>query len=90
MGEEYGLYPFMSKETRHGINHRLMHINLQEAHVIIMFLFNMRHRLTGRTLLLYVDDLAVMFSTFKHWSGSLSLMEFIQEIVLLMYVLGLE
>ena len=63
-----------------------MSLNYQEAHAVIMLLKNYRHKLTGRQLLLYIDNTSVMFSIYKYCAGSPALMEYIQEIVLLMCI----
>ncbi len=92
IGSHFGAYPFSDKPNKYNINHRQMHINYQEAHAVIMLLHNYRHELTGRQLLLYIDNKPVMYSIYKYWAGSLKLMEYIQEIILLMitYNIGLR
>ena len=84
VGSHYGSYEFRDTKNKYGINHRKMHINLQEAHAVVMLLFNFREELSGQKLLLYIDNKSVMYSMFRNWSGSLALMEYIHEIVLLM------
>ncbi len=84
IGPHYGAYKFVDDTNEYGINHRRMSINYQEAHAIIMLLYNYRDILTGRKLLLYIDNTSVMYSIYRDWAGSPKLMEYIQEIVLLM------
>ncbi len=92
VGKMFGYYEFRNTSNKNGINHRTMHINIQEAHAVIMLLYNFRRELSGKQLLLYIDNTSVLFSLFKHWSGSPELMAFIQEAVLLMcsYNIGLR
>ncbi len=91
IGEHFGAYKFWDTMNKYGINHRQMHINKQEAHAVVMLLYNYREILTGRQLLLYIDNKPVMYSIYKEWSGSEELMEYIHEITLLMsiYRIGL-
>ena len=92
VGPHYAKYRMSDVTNRFGINHKQMHINKQEAHAVIMLLHNFRKELTGRNVLLYIDNQPVRFCIFKYWSGSADLMEYIQEIVLLMcvYNIGLK
>jgi len=90
VGPHYGAYEFVDSDNAYGINHKAMHINLQEAHAVIMLLYNFRKILTGQKVLLYIDNKAVMYSMFRNWSGSLQLMEYIHEIVLLLCVYKIE
>ena len=86
VGGHFGSYLFSDKPNKRGLIHRKMHINLQEAHAVLMLLHNFRHELTGHQILLYIDNKPVLYSIFREWSGSLQLMEFVQEISLLMCV----
>ncbi len=92
IGDRFSLYEFKDEINMDGINHRKMHINLQEAQAVISLLYNYRETLSGKQLLLYIDNTSVLYSLFKHWSGSVELMEFIQEAVLIMckYCIGLR
>ncbi len=90
VGPHYGAYHFNKNDNKFGINHRNMHINMQEAHAVVMLIWNFRHILTGQKLLLYIDNSSVMYSIFKNWSGSLALMEYIHEIVLLLCICKIE
>ena len=90
VGPHYGAYEFRDSDNAYGINHKAMHINLQEAHAVIMLLYNFRKILTGHKVLLYIDNTSVMYSMFRNWSGSLQLMEYIHEIVLLLCVYKIE
>ncbi len=89
VGSYYGAYEFNDEQNMYGINHRRMSINYQEAHAVITLLYNYRHILSGRQLLLYIDNKSVLFSIYKHWAGSEKLMEYIHEIVLLMCVFSI-
>ncbi len=59
---------------------------------MITLLYNHRKTLSGKQLLLYIDNTSVLYSLYKHLSGSAELMEFIQEAVLLMckYCIGIR
>ncbi len=84
IGSHYCLYDFSAEPNDDGIVHRNMSINYQEAHAVIMLLYNFRRELTGQKVLLYIDNQSVLYSIFKCWSGSLNLMEYIQEVAMLM------
>ena len=84
IGEHYCLYQFSEQPNKDGVVHRNMSINYQEAHAVIMLLYNFREELTGQRVLLYIDNQSVMYSIFKCWSGSLTLMEYVQEVAMLM------
>lgn len=92
VGGHYGSYLFNNESNESGLIHLNMHINLQEAHAVIMLLYNFRKLLTGHQLLLYIDNEPLMYSVFRNWSGSGQLMEFVQEISLLMcvYCIGIR
>ncbi len=84
LGAEWCMYDFVKNKNRDGETHRTMSINYQEAHAVIMMLHNFRKELTGKKVLLYLDNKSVLYCIFKCWSGSLRLMEYIQEIAMLM------
>ncbi len=84
IGEHFCLYDFSETPNDKGVIHRNMSINYQEAHAVVMLLHNFRHELTGQKVLLYIDNQSVMYSIFKCWSGSLTLMEYIQEVAMMM------
>ncbi len=86
LGGNWCSYDFSTQENKYGLKHSKMSINYQEAHAIIMMLWHHRKSLSGRKVLLYVDNQSVMYSLYKCWSGSTTLMEFIQEIVLIMCI----
>ncbi len=92
VGNKYSYFEFENEINIDGINHRNAHINIQEALAVINLLYNHRNELSGKQLLLYIDNTSVLFSLYKHWSGSLDLMEHIQEAVLIMckYCIGLR
>ena len=90
VGPHYGSYRFSQTPNKHGLIHRQMDINRQEAHAVLMLLHNYRHVLTGQKLLLYIDNKSVMYSIFRNWSGSARLMEFIHEIVLMLCIYKIE
>lgn len=60
------------------------HITLKEAHALLMLLHNLRHDLTGKTVVVYVDNQAVYHSVRRKWSSTHSVMLFIYEICLMM------
>ncbi len=83
LGSKWTAYKFSEKPNKYGIIHSKMSINYQEAHAVIMMLWNHRKFLTGKKVLLYLDNKSVMYSMFRNWSNSDLLVEFIQEITLL-------
>ncbi len=86
IGRNYAGYRFSSQPNEFGITHKGLDIDKLEAHAVIMLLHNHRHDLTGRQVLLYVDNKCVLFSMYRNWSGSVELMEYIQEIVMIQCV----
>ncbi len=79
---QWAHYLFSESPNKYGKTHSKMSINYQEAHAVLMLLFNFRHLLSGRTCLIFVDNNSVLWSIIKNWSTSSALMEYIQEIVL--------
>ena len=67
-----------------------MDINRKEAHAISMMLHNLRYELTGRKILLYVDNSAVCYTLYKCWAKSEDLMDFIYEITLVQCMYKIE
>ena len=59
------------------------HINQKEAHAVIMLLYNLRRELTGKKLILLVDNTTLFYSMAKHW-GTKEMMKCIYEICYLM------
>ncbi len=92
IGRNYAGYRFNNQPNEFGITHTNLDIDKLEAHAVIMLLHNRRHDLTGRQILLYVDNKCVLYSMYRNWSGSAKLMEFIQEIVMLqcVYSIGIH
>ena len=90
VGSKWGFYPFSNVDNEYGVNHRAMSINYQEAHAVIMLLYNYCQVLTGHKLLLYIDNTAVLYSIYRHWAGSLGLMEYIHEIALMLCLCRIE
>eukprot|EP01083_Nonionella_stella_P102493 291599_1 len=78
IGEHWGAYKFKDVLNSEGLNHRKMHINLQEAHAVIMLLSNFRSYLSGKKLLLYIDNTTVYYGMRNHWAKSNSAFRFIQ------------
>ena len=64
-------------------HHKKWHINQKEAHAVIMMIHNLKHYLTGKRLILMVDNTPLFYSMAKHW-GSEALMPFVYEICILM------
>ena len=77
-------YKFAVTPNCHGRIHANMHINLKEAHAVLMMIHHLRHMLTGRRIWLLVDNQVVMHALIKTWSGSVTLMDFTQEIALML------
>ena len=78
----YG-YTFATKPNKLGRVHSQMHINMQEAHAVLMMLHHCRHMLTGRKLWLLVDNTTCLHGLINAWSSSRALMDFIQEITMM-------
>ncbi len=89
IGKNYASYHFHDKPNEFGITHKGLQIDKLEAHAVLMLLWNRRKDLTGRQVLLYVDNKCVLYSLFRNWSGSDELMEYIQEIVMLQCVFSI-
>ena len=65
-GQKWSNYRLTKKHKRN------LHINQKEAHVIL------KHQLTGKRLILYVDNAAVFYAMCNRWAGP-QLMLFIHE-----------
>ena len=76
INKECGHYKFNHQQTE-------QHINQKEAHAITMMLHNLRNQLTGKKLILLVDDTSLFYSMVEHW-GSERLMSCVHEICYLM------
>ncbi len=90
LGSQWAAYKFNTKPNKYGITHSEMSINYQEAHALIMMLWNNKELLSGKKILLYVDNKSVMYSIFKNWSHSDQLVEYIQEISLLQCIFCID
>ena len=63
--------------------HREWQIDQKEAHAVIMLLHNLKHILTGKKLVLYVDNAVLFWAMARHWAGE-RMMPCIYEICNLM------
>ena len=77
-------YLFDTAANIDGRTHAKMHINLKEAHAVLMLIYHNRRMLTGRKLWLLIDNQACMYGIIKAWSPSRALMDFVQEISLML------
>ena len=59
------------------------HIDQKEAHAVIMLLHNLRHFLTGKRLVLFIDNAVLYWAMVRHWAGE-RMMPCIYEICLIM------
>ena len=84
IGGHWGSYLFREEPNQYGVSHRHMSINYQEAHAVIMLLDNFKHVLTGRKLWLFIDNTSVLYSLYRYWAGSVTLMDYCHEIALLL------
>ena len=66
-----------------------LHINQKEAHVILTLIETLKHSLTGRRLILYVDNTSVFYAMCNRWAGP-QLMPFIYETSLKMMEYRIE
>ncbi len=78
----YG-YEFRDTPNRLGRTHKAMHINLQEAHAVLMMIHHNRYMLTGRRLWLFIDNQSCMYGIINAWSRSRAMLDFVQEIAML-------
>jgi hypothetical protein len=79
----YYAYKFASAPNAQNVVHANMHINLKEAHAILMLLYHFRHDLTGRRVWLACDNQVCVHSLARSWSQSYAMMEMVQEIALM-------
>ena len=79
----YG-YRFSDEPNCVGRVHSKMHINMQEAHAVIMMIHHCRKMLTGRRIWLLVDNTTCMYGIINAWSSSPAMMNFVQEIMMLL------
>ena len=49
--------------------HRKLQIDEKEAHAVIMLLYNLREELTGKKLILFVDNAVLYWAMVRHWAG---------------------
>ena len=77
IGDEWISYNFRG-------DHKEWHINVKEAHALIMLLFNWRHKLQGRKVFVYIDNQPLDYAMRRKWSPSQRMMPMIYEIALLM------
>ena len=49
--------------------HKQIHIDEKEAHAVIMLMENLKHILTGKKLVLYVDNAVLFHAMSRHWAG---------------------
>ena len=49
--------------------HKNLHIDEKEAHAVIMLLYNLKEQLTGKKLILYVDNAVLYWAMVRHWAG---------------------
>ena len=76
IGEHWSYYRFT---RRHRIN---WEIAQKEAHAVIMLINNMKHVITGKKLILLVDNQTLFWAMKRHWSKG-TMMPFIYELSLL-------
>ncbi len=78
VGEMWSLYKF---DKLHCNN---WHINQKELHTVLTVINTFKHNLTGRKLILYVDNTTACFGIIKKWSSIPQIMIFIYELCLLL------
>ena len=80
-------YKFATTPNKFGTVHRNIHINMKEAHALLMLMHNMRATLTGRRVWLLCDNKVCVDCIYKSWSGSKLFIDWIQELsmVAMMY-----
>lgn len=83
LGEHWFAYPFHKNDMQ-------WHITLKEAHAVVMLLHNFRSELTGKTVVVMVDNQALYHSVRRKWSPTRSVMIFVYEICLLMMEYGIN
>ena len=76
VGDEWGYYRF----TR--THRKQWEIAQKEAHAVLMIIRNMKHMITGRKLILLIDNQTLYWAMKRHWSTGI-MMPFIYELSLL-------
>ena len=76
IGEWWSHYKFKDK-------HLPLQIDEKEAHAVVMLLYNLRKKLTGKKVILYIDNSVIYWAMVKHWAGE-RIMPCIYEICSLM------
>ena len=51
----------------------------KEAHAVLMIIKNLKHWLTGKKLILLIDDQTLLWAMKRHWSSGM-IMSFIHEL----------
>ena len=72
VNDVWGLYKFSD-------SHKKWHIDQKEAHAVITLLVNLRKMLTGKKVVIFVDNSALYYAMIRHWAGE-RLMPVIYEI----------
>lgn len=67
-GGGFCIQKFWSYYTFHE-KHRHLQIDEKEAHAVIMLLYNLRKELTGKKLILYIDNSVLYWAMVRHWAG---------------------
>lgn len=77
IGFDWAFYRFSKKHKRE------LHINQKEAHAVITLLYNLKEQLSGKKLVLLVDNTTLFYAMIRHWSSP-QMMPFVYCISLLM------
>lgn len=66
------------------------HINQKEGHVVVTALYNLRRYLTGKRVVIYIDNATIYYAMCRHWASSAMLMEVIYDICAIMMKYRIE
>ena len=77
VGETWSNYKFTKTHRKN------LHINQKEAHAVLTLIETLKHQLTGKRLILMVDNTAVYYAMCKRWAKP-NLMPFVYELSLKM------
>ena len=77
IGSAWSFYKFTNAHKKS------LHINQKEAHVVLTAIETLKHQLTGRRLILMVDNTSVFYAMCKRWAKP-RLMPFVYEVSLKM------
>ena len=76
VGGQWFSYPFSKTD-------KTLHINCKEGHALLMAVHNFRHSLSGKQILIHIDNQAFFHAFRRRWSAKRRMMLYIYELCLI-------